>query len=59
MIQNEPRAYDLAQNYLLDSLNKSKDSDILLKTKIVTYTKDIDLLSQEREHQDYYIQRDQ
>ena len=29
VVQNEPQAYDLAQNYQLDCSNKSKDSDIL------------------------------
>ena len=54
MVPNEPQSYDLAQNYLLDSLNKSKDSNILSKTNNVTHTKGINLLSQE--HQDYYNQ---
>ena len=52
VVPNEPQTYDLTQDYQLDSSNKSKDLNILLKTNNVKYTKGIDLLSQE--NQDYY-----
>ena len=54
---NKPQTYNSLQNYQLDSLNKFKDSNILLKTNNVTCTTDTDLLSQE--NQNYYNQRDQ
>ena len=57
VVLNKPQVYGSAQNYQLDSSNKSKDSNILLKTNNVTHTKGIDLLSQK--NQDYYNQRDQ
>ena len=56
MVPNEPQAYDLAQNYQLDSLNESKDLTILLKTNNVPHTKGIDFSSQE--NQDYYNRSD-
>ena len=57
VVPNEPQTFDLAQNYQLDSLNKSKDSNILSQTNNVARTKGIDLLSQENRH--YYNQCDQ
>ena len=57
VVPNEPQAYNSAQNYQLDSLNKSKDSNILSKTNNTAHTKGIDILSQE--NQDYYNQNDQ
>ena len=57
VILNEPQAYDSAQNYQLDSLNKSNDLNISSKTNNMIYAKGIDLLSQE--NQDYYNWRDQ
>ena len=56
VVSNEPQAYDLAQNYQLDSSNKSKDSNISLKTNNVPHTKGIDFSSQE--NQDYYNRSD-
>ena len=58
---NKPQAYDLPQNYQLDSPNKFKDLNISSKmdnvTNNVTNTPITDVLSQE--NQDYYNQRDQ
>ena len=51
-VPNVPQLCDLAQKYQLDPSDKSKDSNMLLKTNNVTYTKDINLLSQE--NQDCY-----
>ena len=56
-VPNVSQACDLAQNYQLDSSNKSKDLNILSKTNNVTPTKGIGLFSQE--NQDYYNQHNQ
>ena len=51
MTPNKPQAYDLPQNYQLDSPNKFKDLNILSKTdnvaNNVTNTPASDVLSQE------------
>ena len=56
-VPNVPQVCDLAQKYQLDPSDKSKDSNMLLKTNNVTHAKDIDLSSQE--NQDYYNRHDQ
>ena len=60
MTPNEPQAYDLSQNYQLDSLKFFEVSTILSKTdhvtNNVTNTPATNILSQE--NQDYYNPRD-
>ena len=48
VVPNEPQTYDLAQNYHLDSWNKSRDSNILSKTNNVRHIKGSNLLSQKK-----------
>ena len=56
-VPNISQVCDLAQKCHLDPLDKSKDSNMLSKTKNAIHTKDIDLLSQK--NQDYYNRHDQ
>ena len=48
---NKPQTYDLPKNYQLDSPNKFKDLNVLLKTNNVTQATGTNFLSQE--NQDY------
>ena len=43
VVPNEPQTYDLAQNYQLNSSNKSKDSNILSKTNNVTHIQNVSI----------------